>query len=86
LNFTGNIRYSSYRSIQGLDRFQDKINDDFLLKDTILNYSLEFGYKIKNTNFEIFLSLKSRNRYGKIFSLTDTGNEMRFITGIKINL
>lgn len=85
-NFSGNLRYSAYRSIQGLDRFQDKITDDFLIKDIILNYYLELGYKIKNTPFELYISVRSRNRQGKIFSLSDKGSELKFITGFKLNI
>jgi len=86
LNFSGNFRYASYRSIQGLDRFQDEITDDFLLKDYIFNYNIDLGYRIKNTPFEIFVSLRSRNRKGRIFSLTHRGDETRFITGFKLNI
>ncbi len=86
IDFSGSIKYGSYRSIQGLDRFQDDITDDFLLKDQVLNYSLEIGYKIGRSPIELFFSFKARNRKGKIFSLVHKGNETRFITGIRVNL
>ncbi len=86
LSFSGSIMYGSYRSIQGLDRFQDKITDDFLLKDWVVNYSFDIAYRINSTPVEVFFSLNSRDRRGKIFSLEKKGNETRLVTGIRVNL
>jgi len=80
----GGIRYQSYGSIQGLDRFQDEIRDDSKVYDSrsILNGGI--GYHIPGSRFSISLLYKRIVREGTIKDIMVDEVETRIFSSLKI--
>jgi hypothetical protein len=64
LQFGGRLRYSTYGSIEGLDRFQNDITDDFHLKDDRLACRLEAAVRLPWAPVEVLASYEGIGRRG----------------------
>jgi len=66
LQFGGRLRYSAYGSIEGLDRFQGEVTDDFHLKDKRLACRIEAAVRLPGAPFEVLASYEGIGRRGTI--------------------
>jgi hypothetical protein len=66
LRFGGGLRYSTYGSIEGLDRFQDEVTDDFHLKDERFACRLEAAVRLAGAPVEVLASYEGIGRRGTI--------------------
>jgi hypothetical protein len=76
------IKYHLSYSLQGRDRFQDELTDDFPIRDSRLFWSLGLGYRIPRSPIEIRASYERIDRRGKIKSVTVKDVEIRFFAGL----
>ena len=82
LEFRGLLKYHAWGSLDGRDRFQEDLTDDFHLKDSRLQYKLDLGYWIPGTSMELFSSFEGINRRGNIKDIDHRELEKRFFFGI----
>jgi len=66
LELNGRISYQRYDSIEGLDRFQDLVSDDFNIIDSRLVYKLNLGIQLPRTPVKAMLALEGVERHGRI--------------------
>ncbi len=72
------LRYSLYGSIEGLDRFQDEVTDDFHLKDQRFVFSLDAGLRMPYLPIEIWARYEAVDRHGTIKDVALRDIEDRF--------
>lgn len=66
LEFRGLLKYHAWGSLDGRDRFQEELTDDFHCKDSRLRYKLDLGYWIPGTPVELLGSFEGIHRKGNI--------------------
>ena len=81
----GGVKHQKYGSVQGLDRFQDRILDDSQLNDsrTLLRGGL--GYRIPGSGFSILLFFENIKRKGTLNDITVNDNEKRLYSSIGVS-
>lgn len=72
------VHYQEYRSIQGLDRFQDHITDDSRLSDSRLVCSAALLASIPRTPLFLSLNLEGIARRGRFHEVSASDHETRF--------
>jgi hypothetical protein len=78
LQFGGRLRYSTYGSIDGLDRFQSGVTDDFHLKDDRLACRLEAAVRLPWAPVEVLASYEGIGRRGTIKDVRRRDLEERY--------
>jgi hypothetical protein len=78
LRFGGRLHYSTYGSIEGLDRFQDEITDDFHLKDDRLDCRVEASILLPGIPVELLAGYEMIGRHGTIKDISRRDFEDRF--------
>jgi hypothetical protein len=78
LEFNGFVRYQAYNSIEGLDRFQKEVTDDFHLADTRLTYRIGAALRIPGTPVELYGSYEGIDRQGVIRETRHSSLENRY--------
>ena len=78
LEFNGLVRYQAYGSLDGLDRFQKEITDDFHLRDTRLIYRIGAAFRIPGTPVEIHGHYEGIDRRGVIKDTRHRNLEHRY--------
>jgi hypothetical protein len=86
LNLDSLIKYHQFDSIDGLDRFQDSIVDDFNLIDSRLLFQISLGYRIPQTYVTLLLSYQSIDREGTIKDIHHQEIEKKIFFQIKLDL
>ncbi|MEN8154130.1 MAG: DUF3943 domain-containing protein [Acidobacteriota bacterium] len=86
-NFTikGNFKYQKYDSIEGLDRFQDRIEDDSNVKDSRAIYKLSMGYKFERSPVQLIFTYENSKREGNLKNCFDKEIESRIYSQVKIS-
>ena len=82
LEFRGLLKYQTWGSIDGRDRFQIELTDDFHVKDSRLQYKLEMGYWISGTPMELLSTFEGIQRMGIIKDIHHKETETRFFIGL----
>jgi len=72
------IHYQLFRSIQGLDRFQEDLLDDSRLSDSRLVYNAGLSVAIPRTPLFISLNLEGIDRWGRFHEVSVKKHEVRF--------
>jgi len=72
------IRYQRFRSIQGLDRFQDDLLDDEPLRDSRFTYTAAVALAIPRSPLFLSLNLEGIDRWGRFHEVSATSRELRF--------
>jgi len=85
LQFRGLLKYQAWGSIDGRDRFQVELTDDFHVKDSRLQYKLEMGFWIPGTQMELLSSFEGIQRMGTIKDIHHKETETRFFLGLNFN-
>ncbi len=86
--------YVYYRSIQGLDRFQNEtgdenvlpVTDDSVLFDSRWHYGTSLEVRLPGTLFSIMGSVEAVRRWGRIHDFEERSLEKRFYLGVKYRL
>ena len=78
LEFNGLVRYQAYGSMDGLDRFQEEVTDDFHLTDTRLTYRIGAALRIPGTPVELYGSYEGIDRRGVIKDIRHGSLENRY--------
>jgi len=78
LEFNGLVRYQAYGSMDGLDRFQEEVTDDFHLTDTRLTYLIGAALRIPGTPVELYGSYEGIDRRGVIKDIRHGSLENRY--------
>jgi hypothetical protein len=78
LQFGGGLRYSAYGSIEGLDRFQGDVTDDFHLTDQRFACRLEAAVRLPGAPVEFLANYEGIGRHGAIKELDRHDFEDRF--------
>jgi hypothetical protein len=79
------IRYQRFHSIQGLDRFQERITDDSRLSDSRLVYSAGLSAALPRTPFFISLNFEGIDRWGHFHDVSMKNHELRFFYRLGVN-
>lgn len=82
LEFRGLLKYHSWGSLDGRDRFQEELTDDFHVNDSRLQYKLELGYWIPGTPMELLGSFEGIYRHGNIKDIDQKELETRLFFGL----
>jgi len=84
LSLAGGYRLQRYASIQGLDRFQDRIRDDNTVRDSrsVLNGSLED--RIPGSGISISCLIRKINRTGTLNGLSVNEKETKILSSLNI--
>jgi len=64
--FKGLLKYFTYSSIEGIDRFQDEVTDDFHITDSRLKTIFSLSYKLCWIPAELMVSYEGLSRRGNI--------------------
>ncbi len=78
LEFDGFIRYQAYGSLEGLDRFQKEVKDDFHLTDSRLTYRIGAAVSIPGIPAELHGSYEGIDRRGVIKNIRHGSLENRW--------
>lgn len=78
LRLGGGLGYSTYGSIEGLDRFQSEVTDDFHLTDTRFTCRLEAAFRLPGAPVEVSASYEGIDRRGTIKDVRRRDYENRF--------
>ena len=78
LEFNGFLRYQAYGSLDGLDRFQNEVKDDFHLTDTRLTYRIGAALHLPGTPVELYGSFEGIDRRGVIKDIRHGSLEKRY--------
>ncbi len=76
------VRYQFYDSIEGADRFQEELTNDFSITDSRLRYLLSLGYFVPLLSMEILLSYEGIDRRGAIRDVRTQEFEERVFMGL----
>lgn len=82
LEFRGLLKYHLWGSLDGRDRFQVELTDDFHVKDSRLQYKLSLGYWIPGTQMELLSSFEGINKKGNIKNIDHKEMETRIFLGL----
>ncbi|MEN8222045.1 MAG: DUF3943 domain-containing protein [Acidobacteriota bacterium] len=85
LSFNGGIRYQDYVSIQGLDRFQDKLRNDNKVYDSRSVLSGAIGYHIPGSRFSVSLLIEKIGRRGTFEDIIVKENETRIFSSLNFH-
>jgi len=80
--FKGLLKYFAYSSIEGLDRFQDEVVDDFHITDSRLKTIFSLSYKLLWIPAELMVSYEGLSRRGNIKDTYHNELEKRFFLGL----
>ena len=86
IQLKGKIKYQYYDSIDGLDRFQEDLEDDSNVRDTRLMYKISLGYAIAKSPVTIQLAYEYIDREGTLRDITHSILEDRIYAQLKISL
>jgi hypothetical protein len=78
----GFLKYQVYGSIDGKDRFQDEVTDDFHITDSKLNTRMSLSYQLPWRHVEVLASYEGLHRKGRIKELLHKKLETRFFFGL----
>jgi len=78
------IHYQRFGSVQGLDRYQDKIIDDSPLSDSRLVASAAFSAVLPGTPLFVSLNLEGIDRWGRFHEVGVSSRETRFFYQIGV--
>ncbi|MCK4761835.1 MAG: DUF3943 domain-containing protein [Candidatus Aminicenantes bacterium] len=81
----GSLKYQYYDSIEGLDRFQDWLDDDCNLNDSRLVYKAAIGYILGRSPVKLFLACEGIERKGWLKEVTQQYSEFRFYWQLKLS-
>ena len=81
----GGIKYRRYGSIQGLDRFQDLVDDDSKVCDSRSELFGALGYRIPGGRFSVSLVLQRIGRKGTLKDVTENETETRLFSSLSIS-
>ncbi len=79
-------RYQRFRSIQGLDRFQDQVLDDSLLRDSRFTYHAGLALALPRSPLFLSLSLEGIDRWGRFHEVSRKNRELRFFFKLGLTL
>ena len=82
LKLTAGLNYHHADSIEGLDRVQDSITDDFHISDSRLRWQVRFDIGFPDTPVRVFVSHDSTIGRGSIGDLSHRETESRWIVGM----
>jgi len=82
--FRGSVEGHAWRSIQGLDEFQEEIEDDFPLRDTRTFLRLGAGYRLGDSPLVFVLAYERIGRRGIIKDFDETESESRVSAGFQL--
>jgi hypothetical protein len=80
------IEYRYYDSIEGIDRFQDSITDDFNLVDSRLAYRFSLGYWFPHTPLGLLFTFEEFDRRGRIKEISRRRFDTRIYAQFQLNL
>jgi hypothetical protein len=86
IQLKGKIKYQYYDSIEGLDRFQEDLEDDSNVRDTRLMFKISLGYALSKSPVSIQLAYEYINREGMFKDITHVFTEDRIYAQLKISL
>lgn len=79
LEFDTRLRFYLFDSINGLDRFQGKLEDDFSLEDKRLAFETGVGYSLPVDNLKVFLNAERLFRWSRIKDFNSEDDETRLL-------
>ena len=82
LELRGLLKYHAWGSLDGRDRFQVELTDDFHVKDSRLQYRLELGFWIPGTSMELLSTFEGIQRKGQIKDIAHAETEKRLFLGL----
>jgi len=77
INLGLEFKYQSYNSVEGVDRFEDKIKNDFNIHDTKSMFKFDIGYKFNILPVGLRLILEDRCRYGIMKNISKKHKETK---------
>lgn len=83
-SFQSDLRYQSYGSIDGKDRFQHLVTDDFHLTDSRFLVRFSIGYRIPGLPLSLKASYESIHRRGRIKDIEEKDWETKGFIGISL--
>lgn len=81
----GKFKYQSYDSIEGLDRFQDDVEDDCNVTDFRTMYKVSLGYSFSNSPVKIVFACEGIDRKGTLKDITHRESETRLYTQFSLS-
>lgn len=85
LEISGRWKYQSYDSIEGRDRFQNKVEDDCNVTDYRLLYRISAAYAISKSPVKLAFTYENIERKGSLKDITQRETETRFYTQLKLS-
>lgn len=86
IDLKARVAYHGFDSIEGLDRFQSLVHDDFNLVDTRLNWQVSAGFPIPRLPLRCGLVIEGNRRTGRIKGLEEKagGIKIYYRIGLRI--
>lgn len=86
IRLQGKIKYQSYDSIEGLDRFQEELEDDANVRDIWLVLKVSLAINLKPSPVSVLVAYEFIGRDGWFKEIIHSTSEDRLYTGLRISL
>jgi hypothetical protein len=83
---TASLDYRLYDSLEGIDRFQEDVTDDFNIRDTRLRTKLSVGYRLGGSPLALSISFERRSSSGRIKEVSHHEEDNRVYMQLRLNL
>jgi hypothetical protein len=78
----GMLTYDYLRSIEGKDRFPERVTNDFSLTDQRLRAQAWLAYTLPHSRFQLALNVEYRYRQGEMLEVSDATTEYRYMGSV----
>jgi hypothetical protein len=75
--------FGAWRSVDGLDRFQNEITNNAHLDDNRCRYLLGAGWKLPRIPLELYVKYEGIHRWGRVLEARAQSLEKRFFAGVE---
>lgn len=82
MRLEGHLKYHYFNSIEGWDRFQSELTDDFDIRDSRARYGMNLYVPLGRTPLELWLALEGVDRRGKIERVDRKSHGARYFFGL----
>lgn len=86
IQLNGKLKYHWFDSIEGLDRFQEDLEDDSNVRDTRLSAKISLGYMLPKSPVSVQISYEFIDREGSFKDISHSFSEERIYAQLKISL
>lgn len=86
ISMKGYWTHHYFNSVEGIDRFQDRLEEDFNLQDKRTISGIQIEYRLRDFPMGLYVTLEHKTRWGKIKNVHNSDTETRLFYGATVFL